>query len=311
VLNKRPSLHDAERNRALGIARRGTRAETDSQEELIPMSTMSQATFSQFRSIVYEHSGIDLAPGKEALVAGRIGKRMRALGIDDLRSYLHYLEADQTEDELVKLLDVISTNVTHFFREQEHFDILHGAVGQWLAAGQRTLRIWSAACSSGEEPYTIGMTLLSAMRSQAAALPDMRILATDISTRVLEHARQGIYRAGDLRQVPASLRNDYFSPLSHGGQTMYEVSPELRKLVTFRRLNLSRPPFPMQGPLDAVFCRNVMIYFDQRVRSRLIAEIERLLKPGGLLLIGHAESLTGIPNTLRLVRPSVYQREGA
>lgn len=262
---------------------------------------MEKVIFDKFRAIVYEKSGISLNDGKEALVSARVAKRMRALGYTDHRKYLEHVSNDATGAEVVQLIDAISTNVTSFFREPVHFDLLAELVKKWLEEGQTRFRIWSAASSTGEEPYTIAMTMLEATRG---ARVDIRILATDISTAVLERCRQGAYSAEKVASVPPALREKYFA--ENRGAGTYTVKNSLRDLITFRRLNLSNPPFPMKGPLDVVLCRNVMIYFDNTVRGNLLKEVHRLLKPGGYLMVGHAESLTGILTSLKVVRPSVY-----
>lgn len=264
---------------------------------------MDTTTFETFRRIVYDKSGITLGPSKEALVAARVGKRMRALGMADYRQYLDYVLEDRSGDETVQLLDAISTNVTSFFREPDHFAFLSQTVAQWIAKGQRRLRIWCAASSTGEEPYTIAMTLLETAREPGM---DMKILATDISTRVLRECAEAAYPAAKVHTVPPDLRQRYFDIRSGEEGTAYVVKPSLRNMVTFARLNLAKPPYPMRGPFDIVFCRNVMIYFDTDVRRRLLGEVERLLRPGGYLIVGHAESLTGMPMDLKVTKPSLY-----
>jgi chemotaxis protein methyltransferase CheR len=270
---------------------------------------MKLATFERFRQIVYQQSGIDLSAGKEALVRGRLGKRMRALGLADEQDYLDYVLGDASGDEMVQLLDAISTNFTQFFREPDHFALLADLLKRWLGRdGQRSFRIWSAACSSGEEPYSIGIASTDAIEEYGASGVDLRILATDISTRVLDRARCGRYSEQAILAAPQPLRR-YFNRSAQDEGDDYEVCDSIRDLVTFRRMNLSRPPFPMKGPFDLVFCRNVMIYFDNAVRNRLLAEIERLLRPGGYLFVGHTESLAALDTRLRPIKPSVYRKE--
>lgn len=264
---------------------------------------MNPATFSKFRQIVYDRSGIALSPGKEALVSARVGKRMRALGFAAHDQYLDYLLGDDTGEELVHFIDAISTNVTSFFREPAHFNLVGEVMEKWLAAGQTRFRFWSAASSTGEEPYSLAMTLREAVGTRPV---DLRILATDISTRVLQKCIDGEYDGAKLDSVPPAWRARYFQRVGGKGDTRHRVVSELKGMIAFRQLNLSAPPFPMKGPLDMVFCRNVMIYFDNTVRKALLDEICRLLKPGGYLMVGHAESLTGMMSSLKSVRPSVY-----
>ena len=264
---------------------------------------IDRRTFNKFRRIIYERSGIKLGERKEALVVARVGKRMRALGITDHREYLKYVIEDATEGELVRLLDAVSTNVTSFFREAEHFAFLQDTVSGWVRNGMRRLRIWSAACSSGEEPYSIAIALREAV---GQAPMNMRILATDISTEVLEQARSRVYVEERIKPVSAQLRARYFDRVDRPEGVCYRVKPQLAEMVVLKRLNLSITPFPMRGPLDVVFCRNVMIYFDRLLRQRLLEEIYRLLRTDGYLLVGHAESLTGVSNAFRAVRPSIY-----
>ncbi len=270
------------------------------------MTTLDRKTFEQFRDLIYEKSGIALGAQKEALLTARIGKRMRALGLVDYRDYLNYVLNDATGEEIVQLLDAISTNVTSFFREADHFTFLSQVLQKWANQGQRKFRFWSAASSTGEEPYTIVMTVAESIDLSTY---DFRLLATDISTRVLQKAVQGEYDAEKVQSVPQELLTKYFEKLKGQKGTVYRVRQEYRSLVTFRRLNLSVTPFPMKGPLDVVFCRNVMIYFDNEVRKRLLAEIYRLLRTGGYLMVGHAESLTGMVSDFKTVRPSVYIKE--
>ncbi len=266
---------------------------------------LDAATFQRFRDLIYRQSGIALQENKEALVAARVAKRMRRLNMTSFDAYLQYVTRDESGEEMVHLLDAISTNVTSFFRESAHFDLLTDLIGQWLGQGRNRLRVWSAACSSGEEPYTIAMTLDRAIGNQAV---DWKILATDISTRVLQRAQEGIYDHERVSRIPPEFRQRYFATVGEGRDRQWQVVPELRERVVFRRINLSTPPFPLKGGLDAVFCRNVMIYFDQPTRSRLVNEIHRVLRPGGFLFVGHAESLTGVNAPLRSVQPSVYTR---
>lgn len=264
---------------------------------------MNRRTFERFRELVYEKSGISLGAQKEALVSARVGKRMRALDIADFDAYFDYVVRDESGQELVELIDAISTNVTSFYREAQHFDLLTSLLTKWKESGQRRFRIWSAASSTGEEPYTIAITVAECLNETGM---DVKILATDISTRVLAKCQLGVYDAQKVESVPAALRDRYFDRIQENRQTLYCAKDRLKRLLMFRRLNLATPPFPMRGPLDVVFCRNVMIYFDNHVRSRLLEEIYRLLKPGGYLMVGHAESLTGLVSAFKTVRPSVY-----
>lgn len=259
---------------------------------------MTRETFDRVREIIHRRSGIALGDSKEVLVRARLAKRMRTLGLTDYGQYLARVEADATGEELVQLLDVVSTNVTSFFREEAHFRILTDAVRRRIAEGQKRIRLWSAACSSGQEPYTMAMTCLDAAGSDA----DLRILATDLSTRVLDRAKKGAYDAQEIAPVPAALRDRYF----HEEAGTWKAGALLRSMVSFARMNLVSIPYPMAGPFDAIFCRNVMIYFDVDGRRRVVTELMRLLRPGGLLFVGHAESLADSGLGLRSSGPSVY-----
>lgn len=273
-------------------------------EQHVLHGAMDGKTFQRFRQFIYDHSGIQLRDGKETMLAARVRKRMTHLGYETFSDYLEHVQHDSSGEELVQMLDSVSTNVTSFFRERHHFELLGQALKQWLAGGQKKYRIWSAASSTGPEPYSIAMVMQQMLGEQTG---DMRILATDISTRVLGMARAGAYSAEEVAPVPKTWRFKYFS---HDRESdRYTVDPQLRRMISFCRLNLSTPPFPMKGPFDAVFCRNVMIYFDMEVRRRLVEEIRRLLRPGGLFMLGHAESLAGqLTDGFVRFGPSCYRR---
>ena len=264
---------------------------------------MDKATFNKFRAIVYEKSGISLNDSKVALVTARIGKRIRALKLNSHKEYYDVIVQDESGEELIQFLDVISTNVTNFFREPHHFEFLTKVYKEWCNTGQKRFRFWSCASSSGEEPYTIAMTLLNAVDKPGI---DAKILATDISTRMLTQCMEGRYAEEKVKNIAKPMLKRYFNEANENGAKYYEVNGRLKNMTVFRRLNLSKPPFPMKGPLDTVFCRNVMIYFDNTVRVPLLNEIYRLLKPGGYLMVGHAESLTGIETNFKPVAPSIY-----
>ncbi|RJO64831.1 MAG: methyltransferase domain-containing protein [Myxococcales bacterium] len=266
---------------------------------------MDAQLFKRFCHIAYDRAGIFLKDGKEALVSARVAKRLRALGMESISDYIDFLENDETGQEVVHFLDVISTNFTHFMREPDHFDLLREKAREWAEAGVGKLRLWSAASSSGEEPYSIAITLEEALAERGA---NYLILATDISTQVLARARNAVYKASTLKAFSKAQIQEHFlkRPDLEGDEPFFEVKPNLKEHLVFKRLNLSKPPFPMSGPMDVVFCRNVMIYFDQEVRQRLVSEAERLLKPGGLLMIGHTETLTGVQHNLKPIRPSVF-----
>ena len=262
--------------------------------------------FEALRRLVKQLSGINLTEQKRELVYGRLSRRLRALNLSSFREYRQLLAS--SSDELVQLCNAITTNLTSFFRERHHFEHLCEHVLRPLAAdprGSRRIRIWSAGCSSGEEPYSIAMAV-------AETLPDLRrwdvrILATDLDSSVLERARRGMYTAERVAGVDGARLERFFVPQHERTGLHYRVAEPLRALVTFKQLNLVQP-LPMRGPLDAIFCRNTVIYFDKDTQRDLFARVAVLQRPGQVLFLGHSESLFKVSEDYSLIGRTVYQR---
>jgi chemotaxis protein methyltransferase CheR len=271
--------------------------------------TLSDSLFQQFSRLVYDQCGINLHEGKKALLQARLNKRMRTTGFTRYDEYYKYIESGAHADEMVHFLDCISTNLTYFFREPQHFEFLEQTLlPELLEAKNRDrvnrLRIWSAGCSTGEEPYSLAMCVLPHL--QDARRWDFRILATDISTRVLQVATQGVYTMEKIMKVPLPLQKACFTRVSKEEGT-FGVAPHIKSIISFRRLNLMEP-YPFKGPFDVIFCRNVMIYFDKATQEELIGKFASYLGPQGHLFVGHSESLTGLRHSLSYVRPAVYRK---
>lgn len=271
---------------------------------------LSDALFQRFSSLVYQECGINLHEGKKALLQARLNKRMRATGFLSYDEYFEYITSRSNAEELVHFLDCISTNLTYFFREPQHFELLDKLVPELLEQRKtersNRIRIWSAGCSTGEEPYSLAMRVLGHL--DGSQKYDFRILATDISTRALGLAVNGVYAEEKVQKVPDAYRKQYFRKINGKGDRMeYEVVPALKSIITFRRLNL-KESFPFKGPFDYVFCRNVMIYFDKKTQEALIQKISNYLDPAGYLFVGHSESLMGLSHPLSYVRPAVYRK---
>jgi chemotaxis protein methyltransferase CheR len=266
---------------------------------------MRDSEFEFIRSLVYAHSRINLGPEKRELVSSRLSKRLRATKTT-LGDYCELLRAPDAKDELANLIDAISTNHTFFFRERAHFDFLRDIAVPELSPSLKTgapFQVWSAACSSGEEPYSIALTL-------AGALPrsPWHIQATDISHRILAEAQLGIYRAEVVQRLPQEIMRKHFQRGFGPQDGQFRVKAALRQHVSFHQLNLLEREPPFADLFQVIFCRNVMIYFDRETQEELVVRLARRLVPGGYLCVGHAESLTVIKHSLKPVRPAVYQR---
>jgi chemotaxis protein methyltransferase CheR len=264
----------------------------------------SDADFRSLAKLAYDHAGIALADSKRNLIYSRLSRRLRALGLSSFREYREYMAV--TEAELEHFTNAISTNLTKFFRESHHFDHFRTNVAQPFAKTGRAsgrMRVWSAGCSTGEEPYTIAVVLAHEVRDFAQR--DVRILATDIDTAVLAKGMAAEYPTSSLTEVPKTYRDCFRSV---AGSKDVVMSDEIRSLIRFGRLNLMEP-WPFSGKFDAIFCRNVMIYFDNPTKAQIVERFTRQLRPGGFLYIGHSESLMGSHNGLDLVGRTVYRRE--
>ncbi|WP_245396369.1 CheR family methyltransferase [Jiella sonneratiae] len=262
---------------------------------------MTEGDFATIAKLLYEDAGIYLADTKATFVYSRLSKRLRALGLQSFKDYCALVQDKAGAGERTSMLASLTTNVTHFFREKHHFDFLRDSLlPPLLDAAKRgaRVRIWSAGCSIGHEPYSIAMTILSLMPS--AADHDVRILASDIDPNVVATGRAGVYGASALESVPVDLRRKWFRPsVTEGGsrgqaatEMQFEVSDAMRDLVAFRELNLNGE-WPMRGQFDAIFCRNVTIYFDQPTRERVWKRFCERILPNGVLFIGHSERVTG------------------
>ena len=272
---------------------------------------ITEAEFKLFQVLVRECTGIAIGDSKRELVCARLGKRLRHYGYRTFQQYHEHLrERDPAGAERQALINAITTNKTEFFRELHHFDVLRGYVTEQRAraAGPgedvRRLRLWSAGCSSGEEAYSIAMTVLAAL---APARWDVKILASDIDTDMLSVAQAGLYPEESLRSVPPRLREPYFTRLSIHGRHLVQIAPEVRELVKVRRINLVHEGWPIRTQFDAIFCRNVTIYFDKPAQHAMLQRLVHFLSPGGLLFLGHSESLLGLHAGLEHVANSVYR----
>ena len=277
---------------------------------LVPRTAdLTRRQFAQISALVKSTCGLNLHARKRELVKARLGKRLRQLHLDSFEQYLDYLRSDTSSDELVAMLDALVTNVTGFFRHVEQFDhlvrvVLPRKIADVGESGRR-LRIWSAGCSTGEEAYSIAITVAETIPN--IALWDAAILATDLSTGVLRWASEGLYTADRLMPIPLHLRGKYFSRTQARPKELYRVKENIRPLVHFRRLNLIRP-WPMRRTFDVIFCRNVMIYFDKPTQDRLIERFREALAPGGTVCVGHSESLANRDRGLRYVMPGIYEK---
>ncbi len=270
-----------------------------------PPSPVSDAEFARYQALIHREAGIWLAPVKKALLVGRLARRLRELGITSYGAY--YERVAEDEVERVRMLDAICTNETHFFREPRHFEFLAGRVfPAWRAEAEargrpRRVRVWSAACSTGEEPYTIAMSLLSAFPSGW----ELEVLASDLSTKVLDRASAGVWPIEKASEIPEACLKAFMLKGFGAQEGLMKVGPELRAIVRFARVNLAGDAWP-RGPFDLVFCRNVLIYFDRTTKVRVVDRLVERLDPGGYLFLGHAESLGGLTGRARPVVPTIY-----
>ena len=268
---------------------------------------LQDADYNFLCQLIYERSRIHLGPDKRVLVTSRLGRRLRHHGLKNYGGYCELLRSPQGAEELQFLIDRISTNPMHFFREFKHFDFLREVVfPQWQASARRTepFRIWSAASSTDEEAYSIAIHL--AEHFAPAEAGRWQIERTDISTRVLEIATRGVYETERLASIPAEVLRRHFQRGTKQWKGHVRVKDELRRRVNFQHLNLLDGDYPFADSFDLIFCRNVMIYFDRPTQEALVRQLTAKLLPGGHLLVGHSESLTSVKHTLKLIRPATY-----
>ena len=270
---------------------------------------LTERQFNTISDLVKDLCGINLHQGKKELVKARLTKRIHHLGLESFAQYIEFIGTADGGAEILAMLDALSTNLTFFFRETAHFDLLRGQVAPEMIrrhAQDRKLRLWSAGCSSGEEPYSLAIVMNEVLKG--APTWNCQILATDLSGRMLDLARRGIYSRERFRETPAQTIARDFTLLRGQEPKQYQVNDTVRRMVTFARLNLMES-WPMRGPFDVIFCRNVMIYFDKPTQNRLVNRFWEMLVPGGMLFIGHSESLSGAHHRFQYVQPTVYRKE--
>jgi chemotaxis protein methyltransferase CheR len=270
--------------------------------DLESLRPLCRDEFEQFRQLAHTAFGLDLKPGKEELVTARLRRLVLSGGFASYQDYYRHILKDSSGEALAAMIDALATNHTSFLREPDHFDFLRQKVLPMLAE-RDSIEMWSAACSSGEEVWTLACLLNDVLPAKR-----IRICATDISRKALHLAAQACYPADRCQGVPAAWLSRYFS-VEHGGAKAYRVASHLRNQVSFRRLNLLGT-YGWPRPFPVILCRNVMIYFDKPTQERVVRQLADALEPGGYLLVGHAESLTRVAHSLEYVRPAVYRKPG-
>lgn len=276
-------------------------------------ASLTDEQFTRLSRFIEGELGIRMPPAKKIMLESRLQKRIRALRLSSFEDYLEFVFDDEQKDqELIHMIDAVTTNKTDFFRESDHFDfLLHELLPAHLSDGwgtRRPLKAWSAACSTGEEPYTMAMVLSEFMREHSDF--SFRILATDISTNALERGRSAVYPEERIGPVPQEYRKRYLLRSKDRSANLVRVKPQLRDLVTFHRLNLMHQEYGIRDRFEVIFCRNVIIYFERPTQYRLLRHLYEYLVPGGYIFLGHSETLTGMDLPLRTVAPTIYRKEG-
>ena len=269
---------------------RAAASQADPVSAIAPQA-LTDADFASIARRAYKDFGLHLPPSKRDLVYSRLAKRLRHLGLQDFTAYCSLIESPDGEDERMQMLSALTTNVTHFFREDHHFRLLRDRVLPPLLAAARAgrrVRLWSAGCSAGQEPYSLAFTVLE-LCPEAARL-DIRILASDVDPDILQRAQDGVYPAEELKAIPAGMRDRFID--QDGTSPTFRISDRARAIVRFAELNLMSE-WPMRGPFDVIFCRNVAIYFDKPTQARLWQRFAALTPPGAYLFLGHSERLSG------------------
>lgn len=273
---------------------------------------MSEREFQRFAALVYENAGIKLPPAKKIMLEARLQKRLKALGIGSFEKYGDYVMSPEGHDsELVHMIDVVTTNKTDFFREPAHFDyMVKTALPKIMQARNESfhepLRVWSAGCSSGEEPYTLAMVLSEYAQKNSGLR--FTILASDICTKILATAKSAIYPEERVDTIPLDLKKKYLLKSKNKELSLVRINPQLRSFVSFRRINFMDEDFGIAERMDMIFCRNVVIYFDKPTQQSLMRKFHRQLKPGGYLFIGHSETLSGLDVDFKAVASTVYRK---
>ena len=272
-------------------------------------SELRDIDYERISRLVYEQCGINLHEGKRELIKARLGKRLREGNFKSFGDYYSYVTTDEGTDELISMIDSLSTNLTYFFREESHFQKLRQIIPAMLHstadAGQSLkLRIWSAGCSTGEEPYSLAMTVCECVNASAY---DVKIIATDISTRVLRLAVKGVFNQDKLKNVSPAILKKYFQKGCGNWEGHYRIKKNISNIIQFTRFNLMDTP-PSSYRFDVIFCRNVMIYFDKMTQAALVNRFYQCLNKGGHLFVGHSESLTGLSHEFKYIEPSVYRK---
>ena len=274
------------------------------------MKAISDREFSLYRKLIYSKAGICLSPTKKAFLEARLTRRVRELGLESFHAYYQYATQDQDGSELAQLLDRVSTNETHFFREPRQFEFLEQQIyPDWKTQGgsglrPRHIRVWSAGCSTGEEPYSLAMMFLDHFPPGSGW--QIEIIATDLSFRVLKSARKAVWSIAKAREIPQDYLKRFMLRGTGSQQAYMKAGPEIHAIIRFQHLNLNDDHYDVTGPFDLIFCRNVLIYFDAASRTRVMNRLVDYLAPAGFLLVGHAESLSGMSDRILAVKPTIY-----
>ncbi|HIW36057.1 MAG TPA: protein-glutamate O-methyltransferase [Candidatus Treponema faecavium] len=273
--------------------------------------TLSERDFKQIAAYIESNVGIKMPETKRLMMQSRLAGRLRALGIPTYREYINYVFSKNgtNQDELVLMIDALTTNLTEFFRESGHFDFMTGTALPALAAsGHHQIKLWSAGCSSGEEPYTLSIVMQEFMRNNPGKINAYSVLATDISTKVLNKAAEAVYALDSIKKLPLDMKRRYFLRSKNAAEPKVRVKADVRNRVSFARLNFMDDDFGFRDTMQIIFCRNVLIYFDKPTQEAVIRKFMQFLETGGYLFLGHSETIFGMNLPLKNVSPTVFQK---
>lgn len=272
---------------------------------------LSEAEFKKIASFIERNVGIKMPIEKKLMMQSRLNSRLKALKMESFKEYIDYIFSGKNTDdhELIMLIDAMTTNLTEFFREPQHFDYLRNVVlPEYAKQGRTSIKIWSAGCSTGQEPYTLAIVLSEFIRQNSSMLRGFSVLATDVSTQVLDKASVAVYDMQAVAAIPKDIKHRYFLKSKNEINPQVRLKQDIRNHVEFMRINFMDDDFGFRDTMQVIFCRNVLIYFDKPTQERVIKKFMNYLEPGGFLFLGHSETIFGMDLPLKTVAPTVFQR---